>query len=58
MSDNKRNRQSSDAQQTGGGLGQTLPNFENTYNVQPDSIGSGQISPNSDKRGREGTRGK
>lgn len=28
--------------------------FENTYNVKPASIGSGQISPNSSKRGKQG----
>lgn len=56
MSD-KRTYQSSDHAQTGGGLSKTNPNWESTYNAKPDSVGSGEISPNSSDRGREHTRG-
>lgn len=56
MSEDARKRQSSDHAQTGGGL-KPGQDFEDLYTTSPDSVGSGEISPNSHERGREHTRG-
>lgn len=51
-----KNNQSADHAQNGGGLNPGQ-DYMDLYTVKPDSIGSGQISPNSHDRGREHTKG-